>query len=224
MYSAIREVKEEGLLNLSKMKTGTWYKVLLEDKVLMDIDESGRRMLKPCRAETNNPEADWESIWHSANLHGIDPVGQTFLWRMLHNLLPTQARLFRLKMRNTPSNNCQLCDIIEPADVLHSLLTCPFNTEITTWLMRLLHIHLPNLQPKQVVLLDLGVVEDSLHLPLVWLIANTLSLVWDSRKEKKKATLHKVRSSLEAKINILRKSRFKNAATILDAFPNLSLS
>ena len=74
--------------------------------------------------------------------------------------------------------------------------TCTFNTELTSWLMRLLNIHLPDIQPKQVLLLDLGVVEDSLPLPIVWLIANTLSLVWDSRKEKKKPTLHKVRSSL----------------------------
>ena len=115
---------------------------------------------------------------------------------MLYTLLPTQARLFWLKMRNILSSNCQLCEVLEPDDVLHSLLTCPFNSEIKTWLMRLLHIELPDIQPKQVVLLDLGVVEDSLHLPLVLLIANTLSLVWDSRKEKKKPTLHKVRSSL----------------------------
>ena len=150
--------------------------------------------------------------------------GQTFLWRMVHNLLPTQARLFRLKMRNAPTHNCPLCEAIEPADNIHSLLTCSFNSEVSRWLMTLLHVHLPDVQPKQVVLLDLGAVDESLELPLVWLIANTLSLVWESRREKTKPTLHKVRSTLEAKINILRKTRFKNATALLVAFPIFSLT
>ena len=90
--------------------------------------------------------------------------------------------------------------------------------------MTLLHVHLPDVQPKQVVLLDLGAVDESLELPLVWLIANTLSLVWENRREKKKPTLHKVRSTLEAKINILRKTRFKNATALLVAFPIFSLT
>ena len=142
---------------------------------------------------------------------------------MLHNVLPTQARLFHLRMKNAPNPNCQLCDAIGPADLTHSLITCPYNTDVSVWLMRMLQIHLPHLQPHQVVLLDLGQLEESLQLPLVWLIANTLSLVWDSKKDKKKPGLHKTRAFLEAKINFLRKSRFRNAATILDTFPNLSL-
>lgn len=224
VFSVIREVKEEGLLNLSSMKSGTWYKVILENKVLMQIDENGRSKLRPCRTEVNNPEADWESIWKLANIQGLDSAGQTFLWRMVHNLLPTQARLFRLKMRNAPTHNCHLCEAIEPADNIHSLLTCSFSSEVSNWLMTLLHVHLPDVQPKQVVLLDLGAVDESLELPLVWLIANTLSLVWESRREKKKPTLHKVRSTLEAKINILRKTRFKNATALLVAFPIFSLT
>ena len=219
----IKEVKDEGLLNLSHMKTGTWYRVLLEDKVIMQTDLNGRRSLIPCRAEVKHPDADWESIWALANLKGLNSVEHTFLWRMLHDLLPTQARLFRLRMRNTPNSNCTLCDVVGPADLEHSLITCSFNSEVTAWLMRVLHVHLPDVQPHQVVLLDLGQPEEDLQLPLVWLIANTLSLVWDSRKENKKPNLHRIRSFLEAKMNILRKTRFADPATILETFSNLSL-
>ena len=143
---------------------------------------------------------------------------------MLHNLLPTQARLFHLKIKNTPHPNCLLCDKSEPANLTHCLVTCPFNFDVSTWLMSVLHVHLPHLQPHQVVLLDMGHLEESLCLPLVWLISNTLSLVWDDRKEKKKPGLHKTRSFLEAKVNILRKSRYKNAAEIIQNFQGLSLS
>ena len=102
IFSLMREVKDEKLLNLSKMKTGTWYKVLLENKVIMEATEDGVRKLIPCRAELNNPENDWDTSWKLANMRGLNPAEQEFLWKMLHNLLPTQARLFRLRMKNTP--------------------------------------------------------------------------------------------------------------------------
>ena len=71
--------------------------------------------------------------------------------------------------------------------------------------MNLLQVHLPHIQPQQVVLLDLGQIDEGLQLPIVWLLSNTLSIMWDSRKEKKRPGLHKTRSILEAKISILRK-------------------
>ena len=37
VFSLIREVKVEGLLDVAKMKSGDWYKVLLENKVTMQF-------------------------------------------------------------------------------------------------------------------------------------------------------------------------------------------
>ena len=34
----IREVKDEGLLNLSSLKSGDWYKVLMENRITMETD------------------------------------------------------------------------------------------------------------------------------------------------------------------------------------------
>ena len=137
---------------------------------------------------------------------------------MINNLLPTQSRLFRLKIKNTPSHLCSRCDRGESDDLTHALITCSLNTETSTWLMRILQTHIPALQPKQVVLLDLRPVDESLRLPLVWLISSTLSLVWEARRENKRPSLHKIRSSLEAKVKILRKTRFTNAVAIIDSF------
>ena len=165
---------------------------------------------------------DWPNTWNLANLKGLNPTEKTFLWRMLHNILPTQARLFHLRIRNTPTPNCLLCDTAEPADLTHSLLTCPVNAEVYRWLMRVLHHHIPHLQPEQVVLLDVGPLDETLCLPIVWLIGNTLSLIWDDRREKKHPRLHKTRSTLEAKINILRKSRFSASVPTIENVEGLS--
>ena len=144
-------MKEEGLLNISHMKSGTWYKVLLENKVTMQSEANGTRTLKPCKVEIRNPEVDWNSTWALANMKGLNPTEKTFLWRMIHNILPTPARLFHMKIKNTPHPNCLLCDLSVPGDLTHSLLTCPFNMEVYTWLMRILQTSIPPLQPQPVM-------------------------------------------------------------------------
>ena len=42
LFSLIREVKDEGLLN---MRSGMWYKVLVENKVTMQTEANGTRAL-----------------------------------------------------------------------------------------------------------------------------------------------------------------------------------
>ena len=145
---------------------------------------------------------------------------------MLHNILPTQERLFHFKMKNTPNPNYLLCDKSEQENLVHSLVIRPFNSEASDWLLSVVHDHLPLVPPHQVGLLDLGPLEEKLCLPLVWLISNTLSsiCIWGDRKDKKKPGLHRTRSSLEARVKILRKFRVSNAAQIIQNFDGLSVN
>ena len=125
-------------------------------------------------------------------------------------------------MKNTPNQNCLLCTKNEIGNLTHTLLTCEFNMEVSTWLLDTIRVYVPHVQPKQVVHLNLGNMDDSLQLPIVWLITNTLHWIWKDRVIRKKPNLQRTRSSLEAQVNILRKSRFKNASLIIQNFGNLS--
>ena len=145
----------------------------------------------------------------------------TFLWRMLHNLLPCQTRLFRLSMPNITSNICTLCDENQVGDLTHSLMLCSFNEGAGQFLLTLLQNHIPSLQPGQVVLLDLDVQEDH-QLPLVFLTASVLYQVWTFRKEKRPCHLASIRAALEASVNIMRKSRHGEAAQKLSSVLNLA--
>ena len=156
IFTLIREVKEEGLLNISTMKSGKWYRVLVENRVTMVQGPDGVRTLKPCRSESKNPDLEWTTIWKLANQKGLNPDEKSFLFCLLHDLLPTQERLFRFQMRNTPNPNCILCSENEAANLTHTLITCPYNLEVSTWLLSLLRVHVPHVQPKQVALLDLA--------------------------------------------------------------------
>ena len=153
----------------------------------------------------------WEKVWKLAATPGLPFQQLAFIWQMVHDILPSQARLFRLKMPNTTSNICTLCDVNSVGDLVHSLLLFPYNDGAGLFLLDLLHVHIPNLSPQQVVLLDL---DDDEHnqLPLVYLTASILSQVWSCRKEKRRCNLVTIRASLEAGINIMRKSRHNEAA------------
>ena len=79
MFNNIKQVKEEGLLNISKLSSGGWYKALLENNITMATSDKGIRTLKPCKAELVHPEIDWEATWKLAVLPGLSSEDQTFL-------------------------------------------------------------------------------------------------------------------------------------------------
>ena len=71
-----------------------WYRFLIEQKVTMvqagaDVSQD----LIPCRAELKDPELPWDSIWPSIRLPGLGSEITSFLFKILHNLLPTQERV-----------------------------------------------------------------------------------------------------------------------------------
>ena len=209
-FQYIQGVKQEGLLNLQTMTSGMWYRVLLENHVTHELVNS-RLRLKPCRAETKNPEVEWEKVWNLAITPGLPSELLSFLWKMIHNLLPCQTRLLRLNMPNITSNICTLCDENQVGDLKHSLMLCPFNGGAGQFLLRILQDHQPSLLPQQVVLLDLDV-QGELQLPLVFLTSSILSQVWSCRMEKRPCHLATIRAALEASVNIMRRSRHSRAA------------
>ena len=92
-FDAIRAIKDEGLLRLSSMTIGTWYKALLEKYVTHEVDENGFQFEITSRSERTNPNIDWKAVWSISTIPGLDSVNNSFLFCVLHDLLPTQERL-----------------------------------------------------------------------------------------------------------------------------------
>ena len=209
-------MRDEGLLNIPTLSTKNWYSVLLENNLLMITDDLGRRVIKPCRAEINNPDVDWPETWRLASLRGLSSEDQSFLWKMLHNLLPTQVRLHRLRIKNTPTPNCIHCDSDVPDQLQHALVTCPQNKEVSDWLLQQLQYYVPSVTPQKLVLLSLVDLQGDHELPIVWFISQVLGNIWSMRVNKKKPQLYQTRSVLEAGIAIMRKSRLKGCCDLLE--------
>ena len=148
-----------------------------QSELISPLGEDGRRKLEPCRAELLNPEIDWETTWKMPSQTSLDSVETSFIWRMLHYILPTPTRLYHMKIKGTETPHCQLCNEDIRVDLNHFLIICSFNPEVSTWVLRELQDEVTGLIANQVVHLDLGVLDDQLKLPFVWVISNTLFLV-----------------------------------------------
>ena len=194
------------------MSSKDWYRVLIEDNLTMEMDELGQRIFIKCRTERQHPENDWENTWRLARLHGLESDQISFLWRLLHNLLPTQSRISRLLQQQDPS--CKICH--HPCGDLPHLFNCTTSKLVCRTLLRTLTSIQPNISPQHVLLLSLEL-EPSMELPVVWLISSTLNYVWNQHTSKKQCCLVEVRSVLEARVNLLRRGKkYKNAATLIE--------
>ena len=196
------------------MSEKEWYQVLLEDNCTMMVDIEGNSSNKMCRVERASPEADWENSWRLARLPGLGPDNISFLFKMMHDLLPTQERVARTKPRTSPTCPMPGCqEAVE--DRGHALVLCGGNNDVGQRMMRCLRDYVPNMEVGAALRLEINVEED-LELPLVWLMASVFLSVWKLRVDKSRIQLYQVRAQLEANINLLRETRFSDKAIILD--------
>ena len=167
-----------------------------------------RQAWKPIKCEVNFPGNSWDRSWELAFSSGLNSDQSSFLFKLLHDILPTGSRLHRLKQKE--SSACTLCRSGADDDRLHALLACSFNSEINDWVVSLTHKVVANSKTEDIISLNLFISEP-MHFPLIWTLSHVLMLVWQSRLNKKSISLYHVRAEIEAKINILRKSRLKGS-------------
>ena len=163
--------------------------------------------------ELSSPNTDWENSWRLARLPGLGREHTSFLFRLLHQILPTQERLHRTKTDVNPV--CKAAGCTEVEDLGHCLVICPANQDVGTSLVELLRQHHAGLTTAAALRLEMQV-EEHLELPMVWVTAGTLLSIWEQRKISNKVQPHLTRANLEAKINTLRETRMASLASLLD--------
>ena len=166
-FLTIKNVHDNSPLNVATMTSSQWYSLLLEDNLTMSSpDENSPRQYTACRTELANPDNDWEQTWRLARLKGLGPDMTTFLWRLLHRLLPTQDRVSKIVRSQNSSSSCQLCQEDRVEDLMHAFFMCSFNGNAGNILLRCLSSIVPGLSSSQVLLLNLDL-EPSTELPVV---------------------------------------------------------
>ena len=123
-FNTIQTVSQSTPLNIMHISLKQWYRVLLEEKVTMREVDNTMEFI-PCRVELQHPNNDWEVTWRRSRMSGLGSELSSFLFRILHQLLPTKERQHRV--HPATASTCRLCQLNATEDLLHSFFHCPFN-------------------------------------------------------------------------------------------------
>ena len=220
LFSTIKKVMDESPLNIITMTEKDWTRLLIEDHITMPLCETNEpRQFYPCRAEIASPTTDWSLSWSACRQPGVPPQLASFLWRMMHDLLSTQAKLHRMGSATSPT--CKMKGCAEDGSLKHELLLCNKNDSVGLNLLNCLQNYVPGLQADAALRLEHGNIEDETSLSMTLLTAITLQAVWKERETGVAVRAYKVRAELEQYINLLRTTRHVNTTTILDSMINL---
>ena len=162
------------------MQEKDWVQFLTKEFITMELDNvTGEQKFIPCRAELASPTTDWSSSWQACRQPGVPPDLASFLWRMLLNLLPTQAKLHRMGTIRSPQ--CKMQGCTEVGTLEHELISCSKNEGVGLRLVDCLQQYIPGLRSEDVLHLEHGHVDDELSLASTLLIATILSSLWKER-------------------------------------------
>ena len=221
LFSIMKKVNDESPLNIVNMSEKDWTRLLTEDFVTM-IPGPGNnipRLFTPCRAELASPATDWCLSWEACRQPGVPPELASFLWKMMLNLLCTQAKLHR--MGTIRSADCKMQGCSETGTLVHELFTCSKNDGVGHQLLHCLQQYVPGIHYDAALRLEHGDASQDESLPLTLVTAITLQAVLKERENKTKVRSYRVRAELEQYINLLRTTRHTNTTSMLETMLNL---
>ena len=219
-FQVIKKVHTESALNVCVMSEGQWYRLLLEDNVTMEEMENGQRKYIGCRVELASPETDWQTTWRLSRLPGLGSEHTSFLFKLLHQILPTQERVARTSPAASPTckvNNCT-GDVVE--DLSHALVHCQGNHGVGLKVVQIAETLVAGAGAERLLLLDVDVDEGD-ELALVWWLAAGFLAIWNMRTVGKRVELYLVRTQIKAKINLLQDTHFAGVVPKREGLLNL---
>ena len=121
---------------------------------------------------------DYGKVWSRLNSSVVEFRARDVMFMLLHNKLPVQERLFRIRLRADPY--CVHCSSAEIADVEHFFCCCVKSLEVWSWLKRKVMLLVG--QQHQVVdwdLLNLFLPPSDYEQEIVWLVSSYVMYLWD---------------------------------------------
>ena len=218
LFNTIKYVRDKTPMNVERMSTAQWYRLLLEMNITMEKKDDDTMEYIKSRAEINYPENDWDESWRRARIRGLGSQAFSFLWRLLHNLLPTEDRLSRILPNSSP--NCKICPLQVIADQSHCFFQCRSTVETGNWLLSVIRHHDHSVTASKLIKLDFKC-SDSAEMPLVWIVAQSLLYMWGVRTSGKIVSLANTRAVLESKISLLRETRYRNEEILMTEYINM---
>ena len=148
--------------------------------------------LLPLKCESRHPECNWSNAWKLIRTAGLTSELSSFLFKLLHNLLPTQERVRRLGVNREISRGlCYFCNT-ETENLEHAFFACSASSEAGLTTLGWAQSVVPGLSMEQALHLDTG--DSHLgreeELVLTTILGTGLKQIWDARTLKKRITRH----------------------------------
>ena len=205
-FLTIRKVHEKTPLNVKTMTTSQWTRVLTEDGLTMEqVPNQETMQYRPCNSEMASPHNDWQLSWKMCRMRGLNSEMISFNFKLLHRLLPVRDRLHQITPATSPT--CTLCTDSCPETLQHALLSCTYNGGTGQVLLCTLQRFFPALTPEKILLLQFPDATEVQEMSSAFLTAALLLEVWNKRTKKTRISLFDIRSTLEAKVSLLRETR-----------------
>ena len=217
-FDLIKSVKQKTNLNPVYLSVKQWYHFLLELNVTKTVVNEGRGPeLVPCRIEANHPNVCWSNSYSTIRMKGLSPDNKSFLFKLIHELLPSKERLHSLGQ--SPSSLCW-CNSGEVESYQHLFFHCYKNKEGAQALLRCVRSYDANISEQKCLRLELET-DDPFRLASVCLLSTGFELIWNNRKQKKTTSLISIRAEIENSISIKRKSRLRRLQECANIMENM---
>ena len=218
-FSILKHYDDHCPLNIANMSIKDWYRVLVEDRVLMaPATDSVPATLLPVHIEACNPAYNWPLTWQRARMRGLPADLASHLFRHLHGVLATQDRVARLggNRGNRAPGVCRLCLPDCTENLFHCYYGCSNNCAAAQALLTAAQrLCCPGLTAQASLFLQ-GDIAEHYELPFVFLLSVGFKYIWDSRKLGKAVNRKEIKAELMARNYILANSKYRHVSLLLE--------
>ena len=185
-----------------------------DDLTLTPTDVNSIPQLIPIRPEVKHPEINWKSTWQRSRAPGIPSDLSSFLFKILHNLLPTQER--QAKLGEAKDDKCNLCLDMARDDLFHSLVECGLIRNNSEYLIGLTGRLIPGIDSKEALYLNFQPMSPQIELAASLCLATGFLSIWNSRQKFRFHSNHYIEADITARAHILQLTcKYKNVAELM---------
>ena len=159
----------------------------------------------------------WNESYRISRLKGLSPDNKSFLFKLIHTLLPSRERVHHVSPATSPQ--CW-CGTGEDETYQHLFFHCPKNRVAGQALLKCVRCYDRNLTEQKSLQLDMSG-DDPFLLSSIVLLSAGLELIWNRRKVQKATALFDMRAELELAVSIRRRSRSKAIREAADIMHNM---
>ena len=222
-FGILRKYRHNGPKMLELMTIKDWTQILTRDNIThLTLDPIEEPILRPLAIESSHNDVNWAVALDRARTPGLPSDLASMLFKVMHNILPTQERQARFE-KGLSQGSCDHCITGPNDDIVHSFTACSLNKHNFEFVNNLINFLSPGTEKKQTLFLNFRPLLRPYELAACTCIAEGLRFMWYNRVRSRSESNILLKASITARANILNLTeKHKDTAEImLEALKNV---